>query len=79
MSVIKGYKLLGELSAQNAGFCQWGFCEKSGREFFIKEFLTPVYPEDTSELSAKVIERKRKVCDDFYSKKREFKKLYNSL
>ena len=76
MSVIKGYKLLGELSAQNAGFCQWGFCEKSGREYFIKEFLTPVYPEDTSELSAKVIERKRKVCDDFYSKKREF---YNAL
>lgn len=65
MSVIKDYKLLGELSAQNAGFCQWGFCEKAGREYFIKEFLTPVYPVDSKELSAKLIERKRKVCDDF--------------
>ena len=72
MSVIKGYKLLGELSAQNAGFCQWGFCEKGGREYFIKEFLTPVYPSDNKDLSAKIIERKRKVCDDFYATKKEF-------
>lgn len=72
MSVIKGYKLLGDLSAQNAGFCQWGFCEKGGREYFIKEFLTPVYPADNKDLSAKIIERKRKACDDFYSEKKEF-------
>lgn len=76
MGVIKGYKLLGDLSAQNAGFCQWGFCEKGGREYFIKEFLTPVYPADNKDLSAKIIERKRKACDDFYNEKKE---LYDVL
>lgn len=72
MSAIKGYKLLGELSTQNAGFCQWGFCEKSGREYFIKEFITPVYPDDNKDLSPKIIERKRKLCDEFYAEKREY-------
>ena len=72
MNAINGYELLGELSTQNAGFGKWGFCEKGGREYFIKEFLTPVYPADNIELSAKIIERKRKACVDFYFEKREF-------
>ena len=69
---INGYALAGELSAQNAGFCQWGFCQKDGREYFIKEFLSPVYPADNPELSAKIIERKRKACDDFFENKKAF-------
>lgn len=72
MGLINGYKLIGELSAQNAGFCQWGFCEKDGREYFIKEFLTPVYPSDSVDLSKKVMERKRKICEDFYTAKKEY-------
>lgn len=72
MSAIKGYHLLGELSTQNAGFCRWGFCEKSGREYFIKEFISPVYPDDNKELSPKIIERKRKMCDEFYTEKKAY-------
>lgn len=72
MSVIRGYKLLGELSAQNAGFCQWGFCERGGREYFIKEFLSPIYPADNSNLSERILERKRRLCEDFYANKKAF-------
>ena len=76
MVEINGYKLLGKLTTQNAGFCQWGFCEKSGREYFIKEFLSPSFPLDNSGLSSKIIERKRKICDSFYAQKKE---LYDTL
>ena len=72
MRVIRGYKLLGELSAQNAGFCKWNFCEKGGREYFIKEFLSPTYPADNSDLSEKILARKRKLCETFYADKKEF-------
>lgn len=76
MDVIKGYTLLGELSAQNAGFCQWGFCRKSDREYFIKELLTPVYPTGTEKISPDLLTRKRQLCDNFYNEKKNF---YNVL
>lgn len=72
MQEINGYRILGELSARNAGFCQWGFCEKDGREYFIKEFLAPVYPEDQGDLSPKVIARKRKLCENFFAARQAF-------
>lgn len=76
MREIKGYRLLNELTTQNAGFCKWGFCTKGNHEFFIKEFLSPVYPSDSSELSQIVIERKQRICENFFNEKKEF---YNAL
>lgn len=78
MTEIFGYKLLGELSPQNAGFCKWGFCEKKGRVFFIKEFLSPVYPADTKELSERVIERKKKICTEFFAAKAQYYEILNT-
>lgn len=72
MGVIKGYCLSNELTTQNAGFCKWGFCTKDSHEYFIKEFLSPVYPNDSSELSQKMIERKQRLCENFFSEKKEF-------
>lgn len=72
MNNINGYILRENLTAKNAGFSQWGFCEKNGHEYFIKEFLTPVYPSDNRELSEKLLERKRRLCDDFYRTKADF-------
>lgn len=76
MGEIKGYRLSNELTTQNAGFCKWGFCTKDNHEFFIKEFLSPVYPSDSSELSSKMIERKQRLCEIFFNDKKEF---YNAL
>ena len=69
---VNGFELIGELSANNAGFCRWGFCRRDGREFFIKEFLSPVYPADDADLSPTIIERKRRVCDEFFMSKKAF-------
>ncbi len=41
---INGYTILGELKNENSGFSKWGFCQKNGRKYFIKEFLSPIYP-----------------------------------
>ena len=72
MDEIQGYRLTRELSAQDAGFSRWGFGEKAGREYYIKEFLSPVYPVDSGELSEKLLVKKRKSCEDFYRKKKTF-------
>lgn len=76
MGEINGYRLLKKLTTQNAGFCKWGFCTKGNHEFFIKEFLSPVYPSDSSELSQIVIERKQRLCENFFNEKKE---LYDTL
>lgn len=76
MREINGYKLTTKLTTQNAGFCQWAFCTKNQHEYFIKEFLAPVYPADDGTLSSTAVERKRKICDRFFYEKRAF---YNRL
>ena len=72
MTTIGRYRLFEDLSGQNAGFCQWGFCERDGHEYFIKEFLSPKYPDDSSNLSPKILERKRAACDAFYAERKLF-------
>ena len=52
--MLHGYHILAEFSTENAGLSRWTFCEKGGRTFFIKEFLSPVYPVHQGELSARI-------------------------
>lgn len=72
MKTIHGYKLKGELTSQNAGFCQWGFCTKGGHEYFIKEFLDPKYPVDRELFSPEAFDRKVRICDEFFAEKTVF-------
>lgn len=65
MQVIHGYKLIGELKTTNSGFSKWGFAEKGGIEFFIKELIDPVYPIETKLLDPVMLEHKRKICQEF--------------
>ncbi len=74
MYMLHGYHILAEFSTENAGLSRWTFCEKGGRTFFIKEFLSPVYPVHQGELSARSVERKKKVCETYYAKKSQFYK-----
>lgn len=74
MKTIHGYTLLGELTSQNAGFCQWGFCEKSGHVFFIKELLDPKYPVDRELFSPAAFDRKVKICEEFFSDRCDFQR-----
>ena len=72
MDTLHGYHILREFSTENAGLSRWSFGEKEGRQFFIKEFLTPVYPDNLAELSPETVERKKKICMDFYAEKSIF-------
>lgn len=65
MEKINGYTLLGELCNANSGFSKWGFASKNGREYFIKELISPVYPMDESAMSKIMLEQRRSSCKQF--------------
>ena len=63
--VINGYTILQDFTVVGAGLSKWTFAERGGREFFIKEFLSPTYPDDAAPGSAKTKARKRARCAAF--------------
>lgn len=69
MQIINGYYMVQNFTADNAGFCKWGFAEKDGYTYFIKEFLSPKYPLDTHKLSEQTMNRKKQECIRFYEEK----------
>ncbi len=75
-SSINGYRLLCPLTNTDAGFSRWAYAEKGGKEYFVKEFLSPVCPRDDGVLSKETIARKRSICIQFYQRK---KRVYDAL
>lgn len=71
MKTINGYELKEELKADNSGFSKWGFASKNGREYFIKEFLSPVYPVYADLLTEEMVERRKKACSEYETKMKE--------
>ena len=63
--VINGYTILEDFKVVGAGLSKWTFAERGGREFFIKEFLSPTYPDDAAPGSDKTKARKRARCAAF--------------
>lgn len=72
---IQGYTLTDKLTTTSAGTCRWGFCKKNGKVFFIKEFLSPVYPTSNA-FSKEMTEHKKRICEEFYASRKSF---YNVL
>ncbi len=66
---MNGYELLRDFSSENAGFCRWTFARKGGKEYFLKEFVDPVYPMDTVELSERIINDRKAICQNFENTK----------
>jgi len=63
--IIHGYRILRDFSTAGGGLSKWSFAEKGGKEYFIKEFLSPKYPTEDAPGSAKSKERKRLACERF--------------
>lgn len=63
--VLNGYTLLADFSVVGAGLSRWTFATKGGREYFVKEFLSPTYPTDDAPGSDRVKARKRERCAAF--------------
>ena len=63
--VINGYLILEDFKVVGAGLSKWTFAERGGRQYFIKEFLSPTYPDDAAPGSEKTKAKKRARCAVF--------------
>ena len=75
---ISKYTVTREFDSANGGQCQWGFGEYGGEEFFIKKFLNPVYPGESSPGSEKGKQKRRDQCHEFEKKQLEIIKALSS-
>lgn len=77
MEKLGSYELTGHVTSQNGGYSVWGFGKKNGRDFFIKQFLSPKYPENDTVSSAASIEKRKKKCEKFEKKKAAIYRMIN--
>jgi len=63
--VINGYTILEDFRVVGAGLSKWTFAARDGREYFMKEFLSPTYPDEHAPGSAQTKMRKRRRCMAF--------------
>jgi serine/threonine protein kinase len=63
--VINGYTILTDFRVVGAGLSKWTFAARDGREYFIKEFLSPTFPDEHAPGSAQTKMRKRRRCQAF--------------
>ncbi len=66
---IGQYEIIGQMTNQNSGFSVWGFGKRKGTEYFIKEFLSPKYPDNDPHSSPERLERRKKECSRFERQK----------
>jgi eukaryotic-like serine/threonine-protein kinase len=62
---LNGYTILEDFKVVGAGLSKWTFAERGGRQYFIKEFLSPTYPDDNAPGSEKIKAKKRARCAAF--------------
>jgi len=73
MNEIGGYKCLTPMRTAGSGSARWCFAARGFRRYFLKEFLTPVYPaQENTPLGQKQLER----CQRFEGRKQ---RLYTAL
>jgi serine/threonine protein kinase len=69
--VINGYQVVTEPTNAGGGMCVWAFAEKNGRDYFVKEFLTPKWPLPESMGSEASKQGRRQDCFDFEGRHNE--------
>lgn len=72
--VINGYTILEDFKVVGAGLSKWTFAQRDGREYFIKEFLSPTYPDANAPGSEKTKAKKRARCARFEAHHRGIQK-----
>lgn len=69
--MLNGYALTTPFTTANSGSARWCFGEKHGQDYFIKEFLSPVYPEkEAPGGNSERVQKIRAYCEQFEKKKR---------
>lgn len=61
------YLVTRDFDSANGGQCQWGFALNihDGNEYFVKKFLSPVYPGEDAPGSEKGKQKRRDQCEEF--------------
>jgi serine/threonine protein kinase len=62
---INGYTILEDFKVVGAGLSKWTFAQRGDRQFFIKQFLSPTYPDDAAPGSPSTKAKKRARCAVF--------------
>ncbi len=70
MEKLGQYTLNGHLSNENAGYSMWGFGKKDGKDYFIKQFLSPKYPYNDKVASPERVQKRIAKCEKFVEQKR---------
>ena len=71
--LISGYRLYSDGTTANGGRSVWAFGTKDGKEFFIKQFLSPKYPVPGEALGSETRKRKlREKCERFEQQQNRF-------
>lgn len=73
--IMNQYELLEPFQNKNAGFSRWTYAKKNNKDYFLKEFLNPVYPTDES-ISLELRKLRIQECRADEIKK---KKLYEAI
>lgn len=69
MEMLGDYQLTGHLTSQNSGYSVWGFAQREGRDYFVKQFLSPKYPENDTISSPQRLQKKMEQCAKFEEQK----------
>ncbi len=69
METIGTFELTTPMTTHNSGYSIWGYGRKNGTEYFIKQFLSPKFPENDNVSSPERIAKKTNQCRQFEARK----------
>lgn len=72
MERLGNYELTGKLTDANSGYSVCSFAKRDGREYFIKEFLSPKFPYKDTVSSPQRVQKKIARCKEFEQRKAKF-------
>lgn len=67
---IGEYTVIRPFVTAGSGYARWCVGEKNGKQYFLKQFLAPVQPVQTTETPTDMVLMKRRRCVEFEQKKR---------
>ncbi len=69
MEILGTYELTTPMTTHNSGYSIWGYGRKNGNEYFIKQFLSPKFPDNDKVSSPERIAKKTRQCRQFEARK----------
>lgn len=78
MEQLGNYVITSSFTNQNAGYSIWGFAEKDGKEYFIKQFIERKYPANDTVSSPERLQKKIRECQLFEQNKTKIYQVLNN-